>query len=264
MPIEIQHLIQAVDQATFKGIDYKVMGIAYRIHQELGRLFDEKVYAAALAEKLSETGIDTSREVIIKLTHKDFEQKYRIDLLVNSSIPYELKTVDRFHPAHDAQVLQYLFLTNLKHGKLLNFGSRSVEGRFIDSQIDTAQRKAFNINVTEGNSDRHIEQITATLKPLLEDWGTCLTVDLYRAALLALIKTAEDTLCPARYMGRPIGSIALITLSEEAVMHVSSLKSNKAEMRSHILRTLKLTGFECSCWINFNRSRITIERVTVA
>jgi GxxExxY protein len=263
MPIIIQEPIQAVGQATFKSIDYKVMGIAYRIHQELGRLFDEKVYAAALAEQLNDAGIDACREVQIKLTHKGFEKKYRIDLLVNSSIPYELKTVDRFHPSHDAQVLQYLFLTNVRHGKLLNFGSRSVEGRFIDSKIEAARRTAFSINIPENDSDHHIEQIAATLRSLLEDWGAYLTVALYREALTSLLETAETTLCPANYRGRKIGNIELTILDEEAILYVSSLKSNRAEMRSHIIRTLRLTGFEHSYWVNFNRNRMTIERVTL-
>lgn len=263
MPIEIEKAIQAVDQATFKSTDYKVMGLAYKIHQELGRLFDEHVYAAALAEQLDKIGIEARREEVINLTHKDFEKTYRIDLLVGSSIPYELKAVDRFHPSHDAQVLQYLFLTNVQHGKLLNFGSRSVEGRFIDSQISTKQRKTFKIAASKNDFDHHTEQIIATLEPLLEDWGAYLTMELYREALTALLPIAESRLYPANYMGREIGNITVTTLAEEALLHISSSKANQTEMRSHIKRTLKLTNFTSSYWVNFNRSQITIERVTL-
>ena len=261
MPIIIREPIQVVGQTTFKSIDYKVMGIAYRIHRELGRLFDEKVYSAALAEQLNDAGIDARREVQIKLRHEGFEKKYRIDLLVNSSIPYELKTVDRFHPSHDSQVLQYLFLTNVKHGKILNFGSRSLEGRFIDTRIDEAKRKAFVIRIPENESDHHIKQIAAALNHLLEDWGAYLTMELYREALIALLPVAESSLYPASYMDRPIGAIALTTLAEEALLQVSSLKDKQSEMRSHIKKTLKLTNLPSSYWVNFNRNQITIERV---
>lgn len=54
---------------------------------------------------------------------------YRIDLLVNSTVLVELKSVEKLHETHLAQVVTYLKLSKLKYGLLLNFNSlRLVDG----------------------------------------------------------------------------------------------------------------------------------------
>ena len=46
---------------------------------------------------------------------------YRLDIVVAGLVIIELKTIKRFEPIHDAQLLTYLKLTKLKLGVLLNF-----------------------------------------------------------------------------------------------------------------------------------------------
>lgn len=46
---------------------------------------------------------------------------YRVDFVVEETIVVELKTVDRLLPVHDAQVLTYLKILNLRQGFLINF-----------------------------------------------------------------------------------------------------------------------------------------------
>jgi GxxExxY protein len=46
---------------------------------------------------------------------------YRLDLVVESLIVVELKTVDRLAPIHSAQLLTYLRLAKLPLGLLINF-----------------------------------------------------------------------------------------------------------------------------------------------
>ena len=42
-------------------------------------------------------------------------------MIVNDSVIIENKTVNQIHPIHEAQLLTYLKLTNLKVGLLINF-----------------------------------------------------------------------------------------------------------------------------------------------
>ena len=46
---------------------------------------------------------------------------YKIDLVVEDLVILELKTVERFHPIHEAQLLSYLKLDEKKVGLLINF-----------------------------------------------------------------------------------------------------------------------------------------------
>jgi GxxExxY protein len=46
---------------------------------------------------------------------------YRLDVIVNSELLLELKAVDKLASIHEAQLLTYLRLANLKAGRLINF-----------------------------------------------------------------------------------------------------------------------------------------------
>lgn len=46
---------------------------------------------------------------------------YRIDVLVNNAVLVELKSVDKFAPIHEAQLLSYLKLSGIPIGLLINF-----------------------------------------------------------------------------------------------------------------------------------------------
>jgi len=46
---------------------------------------------------------------------------YRIDLFVEESLIVELKSVEKILPIHEAQLLTYMKLANIKVGLLINF-----------------------------------------------------------------------------------------------------------------------------------------------
>jgi len=48
---------------------------------------------------------------------------YRMDIVVDSRVVLELKTVERLLPVHEAQLLTYLKLSRLGVGLLLNFNT---------------------------------------------------------------------------------------------------------------------------------------------
>jgi GxxExxY protein len=62
-------------------------------------------------------------EVKVRVRYKDLvlDGFYRLDLLVNDAVVVELKAVETVHPAHRAQVLSYLRVTDKQLGLLINF-----------------------------------------------------------------------------------------------------------------------------------------------
>ncbi|MCF6158158.1 MAG: GxxExxY protein [wastewater metagenome] len=46
---------------------------------------------------------------------------YRIDLLIENKLIIELKSVDKIIPVHEAQLLTYMRLSNIRVGLLMNF-----------------------------------------------------------------------------------------------------------------------------------------------
>lgn len=51
------------------------------------------------------------------------DNAFKLDLMIENKVILEIKTVDYISPAHKAQLLTYLKMSNCKLGMLLNFQS---------------------------------------------------------------------------------------------------------------------------------------------
>jgi GxxExxY protein len=101
----------------------KVIGAAIEVHRILGPGLLESAYEECLAYELVQAGLVVARQVGLPVRYKavDLDCGYRIDLLVNDSLIIELKTVEKLLPIHEAQLLTYLKLSEIKTGLLINF-----------------------------------------------------------------------------------------------------------------------------------------------
>jgi len=113
---------------VYKELSYEVVGLAMEVHRKLGFGFLEKVYENALMILFDKHEIPAQQQVPLRVY---FEGKavgdYLADILVDSKIILELKSVDKIVDAHRAQVLNYLRATRLKLGMILNFSKKSLE-----------------------------------------------------------------------------------------------------------------------------------------
>ena len=105
-------------------IGRKVVHSAYRVHRDLGPGLIESVYEIALAYELREQGVAVDRQVSVPLVYRGirFDEGFRIDLLVESKVILEIKSIEAMNNAHRKQLLTYLRLSGHKLGFLLNFG----------------------------------------------------------------------------------------------------------------------------------------------
>jgi GxxExxY protein len=112
-----------ITQKYINDLTYKIIGFAIEVHKELGPGLLESVYEKCLAHLLQLNGFEVARQQAVPIEfyglHLDCELRY--DLLVENLIIVELKTVDTFHPIHDAKLLTYLKLLKKPKGILINF-----------------------------------------------------------------------------------------------------------------------------------------------
>ena len=109
------------NQAELSG---RIIGVAIRVHEELGPGFLEAMYEEALCIELAAAAVSFSRQLPIKISYrKHFIGEHRLDLLVEGRVLVELKTVTGFDPIHFAIVRSYLKATGCELGLLLNFAA---------------------------------------------------------------------------------------------------------------------------------------------
>lgn len=103
----------------------KIIGCAIEVHRTLGPGLLESTYESALCIEFQLAGLTFQRQIIVPVTYKNQPiGDYRLDLVVENAVVLEIKSVDRFDPIFEAQLLTYLKITGLKRGLLLNFNSR--------------------------------------------------------------------------------------------------------------------------------------------
>jgi GxxExxY protein len=109
----------------------RIIGAAMKVHSALGPGLLESVYEVCLAHELSKLGYSVirQREVRVEYDGLMLETGFRLDLLVNDIVIVEIKSVDKLHPIHEAQLLTHLRLSHKRIGLLINFNVlRLVDG----------------------------------------------------------------------------------------------------------------------------------------
>jgi len=103
---------------------------AYHLHEELGSGLFESVYEIVLADILASKGSSVQRQVpiAIRFDGKIYDEGFRADLIVESKVIVEIKSIDGLAPVHKKQVLTYLKLSGLQVGLLINFGGERLKG----------------------------------------------------------------------------------------------------------------------------------------
>lgn len=96
------------------------------VYYRLGVGFLEPVYQEALAIEFQERKIPYSREQRLKIYYKGIalEKKSRPDFVCFDQIIVELKSQFRLTPVEEGQIINYLKITNMHVGLLMNFGAR--------------------------------------------------------------------------------------------------------------------------------------------
>ena len=100
-----------------------IIGCAIKVHRKLGPGFLESVYQAALAYEFGKAGISFEKEKILPVHYEEIvlEVGFRCDFLVENMVIVECKSVNEIVPIDHAQLLNYLKITKLQVGLLINF-----------------------------------------------------------------------------------------------------------------------------------------------
>jgi GxxExxY protein len=126
-----------MSELLYKDEVFKLVGLCMEVHRELGKGQDEVLYKDALIIELQRAQIPFRRELKYEVAYKGviLPHHYYADFDVWNKILFEAKAVERLTDAHIKQVLNYLAISKLELGLLVNFGGDSLEWkRVIRSQ----------------------------------------------------------------------------------------------------------------------------------
>ena len=117
----------------YKGESYKLMGILFDIHSNLGKGFSEIVYKDAIEYELEKSLIFFEREKEYNVKYKDvfLKHKFYADFVLFDKIILEVKCCNSISDSHIAQAMNYLKVSNNKLAIIVNFNNNSLEYKRI-------------------------------------------------------------------------------------------------------------------------------------
>lgn len=107
-----------------------LLGAAFAVHNALGPGLLESAYEGALVIELRHRGLDFERQQVYPVYYRgEMAGAYVADLVVEGAVIMELKSVKELTSVMEAQLVNYLRLSKVPVGYLLNFQGTRVEWR---------------------------------------------------------------------------------------------------------------------------------------
>ena len=120
------------DRAYYDSLTELIISCAFKVGNQLGSGFLEKVYENALVIELRKASLRVDQQSPIKVKYDgQVIGEYFADILVEDEIVLELKAVKSFENIHFVQCQNYLKATGKRLGLLINFGEERVNVRRV-------------------------------------------------------------------------------------------------------------------------------------
>ena len=121
------------DKYPLQEESFEVIGICMEVHRILGRGLLEVVYKDAVEFELKQKNISFEREKKYTVEYKGIilPHHFYADFVINDKIILEVKAQDGVVEEHYGQVINYLAVSKLKLGLLVNFGEPSLKFKRI-------------------------------------------------------------------------------------------------------------------------------------
>lgn len=111
-----------------KNETHAIIGCAFEVLNELGHGMNEKLYENSLVVEFKRRGIAFDQQRRFEVLYKgEFVGEYIPDLIAYGQVVVDTKTIDAITDHERGQMLNYLRITRLPVGLILNFKNARLE-----------------------------------------------------------------------------------------------------------------------------------------
>ena len=116
-----------------------ITGLAMKVHSKYHGGLLESAYEAALKYLLENEGYKVERQVYLPIYWENvkLDQTYRMDLVIDDDIIIELKAVSFADKEHRKQLFNYMNLTHMPYGMLINFGPTGLVSEWYERDSES-------------------------------------------------------------------------------------------------------------------------------
>jgi hypothetical protein len=184
-----------------------------------------------------------------------------LDALVEGCAAFEFKTVESLAPRHRSQLLHYLFMIDLPHGKLVNLRTERVQHEFVNATLRLQDRTRFEVNV-EGWEDIGDKPIRDWFTSFARDIGIGLDNTLYEEALTILLGGEEQVTREIEVVSRGmnLGLQSFRLVAPDVALKITAL-SFPEPFEIHARRLIEHTNLKVIQWVNITRKELSFRTI---
>ena len=126
---DAQEIYYSKDKYPLQKESFEIIGLCMEVHKILGKGLSEVVYKDAIELELKAKNISFERERKHEVEYKGtiLPHYYFADFVIGGTIILEVKAQEGVLEDHYRQVINYLAVSKLKLGLLINFGENSLK-----------------------------------------------------------------------------------------------------------------------------------------
>lgn len=123
----------AEKELVHRELTKEIIDSAFKVHNALGCGLLEKVYGNALVWDLELKNRKVEAQRSFKVVYRDKEVgTYYADLVLDDAVIVEVKSVEKIDDIHRAQLINYLRISGMRVGLLIDFSRPKLEyERFV-------------------------------------------------------------------------------------------------------------------------------------
>jgi len=126
-----EYNMKSFNKLIHPELSYKITGVLFAVHNELGRFRNEKEYGDAIETHLKKFNIGYERE-------KKIDIRNTVDFLIENKVILEIKVKRLLTKEEYYQIKRYLVALNKKSGLLVNFRDKYIKPkRILNSLVET-------------------------------------------------------------------------------------------------------------------------------
>jgi GxxExxY protein len=116
-----------VAELIYPELSYRIIGVLYKVYNQLGGGYQEKYYQQAIKRELYSNGIPFLEQVRTDFNYNGKRiGRYYLDFIIDHKVVLEIKCTPAFIKKDVMQVLNYLKQSNLKLGILASLNRNNI------------------------------------------------------------------------------------------------------------------------------------------
>lgn len=261
-------------EIIYPDLSYQVQGALYDVYnalryQDLSECGWEKAVMIALADR----GVPAQQQAEFELRYKGYRiGRFFIDIVADEKLILELKVKDCLLPIDVAQVLNYLKVTSLKLGILVNFGKSAIEIQRIPNFLGQRSVERPLAQAGAPTGDLLYEELSgavrATLYEVHREIGPGLMHMHYRRATQIELRRHDIPYevkkeITIHFQGQPIETreARLLIVDEKILLAPIAVRAITPMLRARFRQYLQLLGLKLGLIANFHAPSLDVVTV---